>query len=356
MAPVKKSIMKAVMKQHILKTPTPKPKSDAVPKVLKRPAALTKKNLKKHDDDPASASQTLDEKIMQFEKKPTDMNTWLGKLSKNEREAVWKRFEYDRKACPGAEEAWQQAATGKKSMSVKVDLLKVFLMNKSSCKAPAMQNAFLSYGVTIGQKSKESWRPFVYMANYYGVAELFRRVKDGSILARKDGNEWEFKLVQTTSYKDEHNAGGYTGSTQGKLSDDKWADLQSAAHQLNLGSAGSSNDSGVLRFLQDKVQTGARKALTDAGSEKNTSADKDIMEADKLSDLGTIGKRAKERVGSAVELLKKVSSTMQDPDIKDMLGNHIKILKKIDGKISVEDIKDKLIKAMQCVKKAKALQ
>lgn len=364
MAPVmKKFVAKAAdpmkPKKGIKKNTEPK-KAGSV--VMKKPAVLNKKNLQQLDLDPASVSQSLNDKIVQFEKKPMDINSWLGKLSKQEREACWKRFEYDRKATPGAEEAYQVAATGKRSMTVKLDLLKTFLQNKSSCKGAAMQNAFLNYGVTIGQKSKESWRPFVYMANYYGVSELFRRVKDGSILARKDGNEWEFKLVQTTSYKDEQNSGGYSGTSQAKLCDEKWQDLQAAAHQLNLATDDNSNQSsGVLKFLQDKSASTSKKALSDGSGvllpqKTNRFSDKDLVEADQLSDLGTIGKKAKERVISALSLLQKVSSQTTDSDYKFMLGNHIKSLKKFkEGKVTVEDIKDKLIKAMQCVKKAKAI-
>jgi hypothetical protein len=360
MAPSKKIVLKTALKFSKQKSNSRKGNSinqdaestKSASTVKKRPATLNKKNLASLEQDPQSVTESLNEKIALFEKKPTDINTWLSKLSKQEREACWKRFEYDRKATPGAEDGYQMAATGKRSMSVKLDLLKTFLLNKSSCKGSAMQQAFLSYGVTIGQKSKESWRPFVYMSNYYGVAELLRRVQDGSILARKDGNEWEFKLVQRTSYKDEHNAGGHHAQAQGKLQDEKWADLQAAASQLNLNNEPGNQDSGVIRFLQDKASSSSKK-LTDANRDSN-SQDEDIQAADKLSDLGTIGKKAKERVVSALALLQKVSSETTDPDYKVLLGNHIKVLKKLDGPVKVEDVKDKLIKAMQCVKKAKS--
>ena len=365
MAPVKKIAMKSAMKQSSASKLKPTKKTNesttgtnkaaastqGAPTVMKRPAALNKKNLASLEMDPTTVTDSLNEKIALFEKKPTDINTWLSKLSKQEREACWKRFEYDRKATPGAEAGYQMAATGKRSMSVKLDLSKTFLANKSSCKGPAMQQAFLSYGVTVGQKSKESWRPFVYMANYYGVAELLRRVKDGSILARRDGNEWEFKLTQTTNYKDEHNAGGHNAHCQGKLQDDKWADLQAAASQLKLGNDTDNQDKGVIRFLQDRASSSCRK-LNDCQTRAEPN-DPDLEEAVMLSDIGTIGKKAKERVSSALKLLHKVQSETPDSDYKMLLGNHIKVLKKLDGPVKVEDIKDKLIKAMQCVKKAK---
>jgi hypothetical protein len=162
--------------------------------VKKRPStSLNKKNLKSLDQDPEQVSLSLDEKISQFEKKPGDINTWLARLSKHEREAVWKIFEYDRKAIPGAQEGYLQAACGKRSKEVKLDLLMAFLVNHQSCKGAAMQQVFSSHGITVGTKTKESWRPFTYMSTYYGVAELFRRVQNGSILARKEAGEWEFK-------------------------------------------------------------------------------------------------------------------------------------------------------------------
>ena len=73
---------------------------------LKKPAAkLTGRYLKKHEKEQQqseSEGQTppeelsLDEKIAAFERKPKDVSSFLGSLSKEEREAVWKRFEYAR--------------------------------------------------------------------------------------------------------------------------------------------------------------------------------------------------------------------------------------------------------------------
>ena len=88
--------------------------------------------------------------------------------------------------------------------------------------------------------------------------------------------------------------------------------------------------------------------------EKAETKDPDLEEAVMLSDLGTIGKKAKERVSSALKWMQKVHSETTDSDYKMLLGNHIKVLKKLDGNVKVEDIKDKLIKATQCVKRAKA--
>jgi hypothetical protein len=106
------------------------------------------------------------------------------------------------------------------------------------------------------------------------------------------------------------------------------------------------------RFLQDRASSTSKK-LND-GQEDPEPQDNDLHEAAMLSDLGTIGKKAKERVSSALKLLQKVHSETTDSDYKMLLGNHMKVLKKLDGNVKVEDIKDKLIKATQCVKKAKA--
>ena len=81
---------------------------------IKKPAAkssktqkLTGKNLAKHEEkqrQSESEGQTppeelsLDEKIANFEKKPRDVSSFLGSLNKEERERVWKRFEYARQS------------------------------------------------------------------------------------------------------------------------------------------------------------------------------------------------------------------------------------------------------------------
>ena len=328
--------------------------------VKKRPStSLNKKNLAALEQDPEQVSLSLDDKISQFEKKPGDINTWLARLSKQEREAVWKRFEYDRKAVPGAQEGYLQAACGKRSKEVKLDLLKAFLANHSSCKGPAMQQAFSSHGITVGTKTKESWRPFAYMSTYYGVAELFRRVKNGSILARKEAGEWEFKLVQNTSYRDDSDSGGFRATAQGKLSDEKFAELQSvAANRLGLSATeGAPMDKNLITFLQSKASTGAKNPLAiGSGDDGDNEEDPDLKEADKLTNANTIGKKAKERMASAIQLVQKVHDECQDNDMKNALQVHLKGLKKADSsKLKLEDVKDKLINAMHCIKKAKKM-
>ena len=349
MAPVMKQSMKKASMKSVLSKMYKKGRS-----VLKKPSsALNLGNLNKLEMDSESVTASLNDKISQFEKRPTDMNTWLSRLSKQEREACWKRFEYDRKATPGANEGYQQAAIGKRSMGVKLDLLKAFLVNKSSCKGPAMQKAFMSHGITVGTKSKETWRPFVYMSQYYGVAQLFRRVGNGSILARKDGNEWQFKLVETTTYRDEHDAGGFHASSQGKLSDEKWADLQQAANHLQIEDGDKTMDKGLIKFLQDKTSgSSAKDVESDLPFEEHEDAD--VISAEKLSDLGTLGKKAKDRVVSAITLLQRVIEKTDDDDNKLLLNSHLKCFKKMSSdKVKIEDVKDKLIKAMQCIKKSK---
>jgi hypothetical protein len=355
MAPAMKKSMK-VKKASGSKKPTIKAAGSTIKartNIMKKPSSsLTKKNLRTLDLDPVSVTLSLDKKIAEFEKKPADINGWLARLSKQEREACWKRFEYDRKSVPGAQEGYLQAACGKRSKEVKLDLLKAFLANNCSCKGQAMQQAFMSHGITVGSKSKESWRPFVYMSQYYGVSELFRRVQNGSIAARKNNDEWEFKLVQTTSYRDEHDNGGFKATASGKLSEEKFQELQGlSSHNLAMETTGNI-DKGLIDFLQSKAS--APKSLGAPSPKPAATMDADVIAADKLSDLGTIGRKAKERLSSAVSLLEKVIAETDDDDTKLLLGSHLKGLKKEgSGTVSREVIKDKLIKAMQCVKKAK---
>lgn len=357
MAPAMKKFMN-VKKTSGSQKPTLKASgSKTITKTIKKPSSsLTQKNLLSLELDAGSVTATLDKKIAEFEKKPADINGWLARLSKQEREACWKRFEYDRKSVPGAQEGYLQAACGKRSKDVKLDLLKAFLSNNSSCKGQAMQQAFMSHGIAVGTKSKESWRPFVYMSQYYGVAELFRRVQNGSIAARQVYDEWEFKLVQTTSYRDEHDNGGFKATASGKLTEEKFQALQGlSAKELSMDTTGNM-DKGLIQFLQSKASApkslGPNQQLL--ACEDQQPKDADVMAADKLSDLGTIGKKAKERLTSAISLLEKVMAESDDDDTKLVIGSHLKGLKKaVSGNVSLENIKDKLIKAMQCVKKAK---
>ena len=198
------------------------------------------------------------------------------------------------------------------------------------------------------------------MSTYYGVAELFRRVKNGTILAKKDaGGEWEFKLVQATSYRDDNDSGGFRATSQGKLTDEKFSELQNvAANRLGLDAAeGAPMDKNLITFLQSKSSAGSKNPLENGKvDDDDIEHDPDVLAAERLSNAGTIGKKAKDRVISALELLKKVHDECQDMDMQHALQVHLKSLKKAStSSLKLEDVMDKLIKAMRCIKKAKKM-
>ena len=164
--------------------------------------------------------------------------------------------------------------------------------------------------------------------------------------------------MRGTAYKDDHDHGGLKANTSGQLSEEKFAELQGVAFkQLSVDAGDGANmDKGLIAFLQSKTSPGQTKPIEDATGHE----DPDVAAAEKLSDIGVIGKKAKERLTSAIALAQKVFEESSDPDMKGALGARLKTLTKADTAgakvLKIENTKSKLISATQCVKKAKKIE
>ena len=332
---------------------------------MKKPAAaggISPKQLAAHNKANSGGEKTLDEKIAAFQKKPYDITDFLAKLSTAEREAVWKRFEYGRQEDPESAQTYKQVATGPGSSGTKQKLLEVFLKNKCSVKGQAYLNCLLEHSTCSKTSQKESWRPYKHMADYYGVPELLRRVRSGSVLARQDpAGEWEFKLVEKFDEVTEEAKRGFQSYMTGKMDEGMFKKIGNASGFK--GSADAPRD--ALAFLQGEVPKGqlgpeTKRQLSDIhplGSEAEDLEEEQeepplAQEAERLSDLGSIGKKTSQRINECKKLMQRAIGQAKGT-AKAALQKELSKLQSIkSGTTSMEKIKTILVEAMQAVKKA----
>ena len=84
-------------------------------------------------------------------------------------------------------------------------------------------------------------------------------------------------------------------------------------------------DKNLITFLQSKASAGSKNPLAIGnGDDGDNEDDPDLKEAERLTTAGTIGKKAKDRMASAIELVQKVHDECQDNDMKNALQVHLK--------------------------------
>ena len=200
------------------------------------------------------------------------------------------------------------------------------------------------------------------MADYYGVPELFRRVRNGNVLARQDvAGEWEFKLVEKFDEVTEEAKRGFQGYMTGKMDEGMYKKIGNASGFK--GSADAPRD--ALAFLQGEVPKGqlgpeTKRQLSDIhplGSEAEDLEEEQeepplAQEAERLSDLGSIGKKTSQRINECKKLMQRAIDQAKGT-AKAALQKELSKLQSIkSGTTSMEKIKTILVEAMQAVKKA----
>ena len=327
-------------------------------KTIKRPAgSLTRSVLQTHDQSTPAGGESLDAKIALFQKKgnKADFKEFLSSLSESERQSCWKKFEQERKSHPGQEEAYQKVVSGTGSLAKKQNLLKTFLENGCTVKARAYQEVQVAYTKDFSWTSESSWKPFHFMSNFYGTAELMRRVKNGSIPTRQDENgEWEFKHEVKKDTQQEKVAGGFGARSGGNLDSKNFQSLMDTEMAKKL--VGSEDDkSGVIKFLQQQTPGLGKKTLSEEPLQDPDPDpdDLDIAQVERLSDLGQLGQNTKAKVGDAIKILNQAIEKTEAVNAKKPLQKHLKALQSLrSGSTSVETYKVKIIEAMQAVKKS----
>ena len=345
----------------------------------------------------------LEQKIEMYQKKGcTNIDSFLSNLTKEQREALWQKFNYNRKADPTVQDLWSKKCNGAGSMPDKKKLLNIFIQQGLSCKGQPMSKAIAIWGTnnenidlfvvcdfvfsmfkcvislhiivtvelfcshqaliemnrTNGQKEEESWMPFQTMLRKFGLAELMRRIQKGTITARKDpddDDEWQFRDIVVIKYMDNSEKSSRQAEKSGKMDLESWMTLKSKS-MTNQGYEPDANvPLPLVSFL--KSQGASKDLAIKEGEQKATKEgeeDPDIAQAERLSQLGGAGVKAKAKVKEMLDLGNKVMNETGDKDLKAMLRKKLqKVEKMSNGKVKVEDLKTALIDVYTTIKKVK---
>ena len=129
----------------VMKSMKVKKATQASPKAMKvkpkgKSMKLTQKNLKALPG--GNAPMALDAKIELYQRKGcNNIDNFLTNLSKEQREALWQKFNYNRKADHNVQDLWSKKCNGAGSMPDKKKLLNIFIQQGLSCKGQPMAKA-----------------------------------------------------------------------------------------------------------------------------------------------------------------------------------------------------------------------
>jgi hypothetical protein len=202
---------------------------------------------------------TLDEKISLYAKKGYDnIDGFLSGLVKEQREALWQGFKYARHENAELGRSYDQVAKGAKSMENKKQLLNIFLKLGQSCKGQPYVDAMTQLTFSKGTKVTEEWVPFATISRKYGLQELMRRIKKGTVAVRSDphdAEEYEFRDVRKLDVGTSHEAHNVMVSRKDKISLEDYMKVRSAS-----SAAESLGNSTAAQGFMAKL-TGSKTAL-----------------------------------------------------------------------------------------------
>ncbi|CAK9033479.1 unnamed protein product [Durusdinium trenchii] len=319
---------------------------------------------------------SLEEKMELFQRSKTqDLNSFLGTLTRNQREALWKKFERARGSTkdPKVEEVWNTVCKGKNSDQHKKQLLKVFLQTKGELKnSQAWQKEVLSLQQTSGHRSSLEWVPFATILHRYGL-----QVKKGTILVQKDpldDDEWQFALAKNVDYSATEQRHEVAAEQVGKMEVCNWMKVKAKGF---LGNEEGSADQALRDVMPQKASKHMKALLPPPPSDSESSEhaassskrqkkdaeaskgkDKQVIEAEVLSDMGSsaVAGELKKRVEKMLKLLQAVKKEVGTSKVKDHLhGPETDLKKLLKTKMNAESAKGKLFDAAMAIKTAKKL-
>ena len=344
--------------------------------VLKRPSApLNKKDLDKLGE------QTLDEKIATYQKKGNgNIDSFLGSLAEGERQALWQRFKYARLENVSNAKNYDLVAKGAKSMDTKKKLLNIFLQLGQSCKGQPYVDALVQLTISKGQVTSQEWVPFATIMKKYGLQELMRRVRKGSVQVRsdpEDPEEYEFRDVRKVETESHHESNVATVSRKDKISIEDYLKVKSAGSL----EASSSSYSAAQGFMAS-VKNGPKPLLalgngngngdgtdpSNDGNEDDGDHGKEDKELETKAELltqfkhmGPKGKTASQRVDEMLDImttmLGKHPKTV-DKDLHAMINKRVIALQNLkkNKKLDLDSCKSVLMDAAATIKKVNKLQ
>ena len=254
-------------------------------------------------------------------KAEVDIGSWLNELPEGDRQALWQRFATARNSLKSTEldQAWKSQCTGPGSTENKHKLLGVFLKENGKLKnSQAYLNEIGKLCKESGHSVTEEWVPFETMKVAYGLNELCRRLKKGTVIARPaedDPEEFEFRKVTKTTFTSEKHTQEIQAHFSGKADLEAW--MRMKGHFMkDYGSASSNNSAQQALELnldpKDKKKRGTPKstflASDDSSEAEQEATDPDVFKADEISNKAgqDKGKNAMERINNMHRLMTKV--------------------------------------------------
>ena len=360
-AKVKTATSSAAMK---ITTTTPK-KVMKVMKVkhsgpIKRPSAhLSPGSLDK------LGTASLDDKIALYAKKGYDnIDGFLSGLAKEQREALWQRFKYARHENAELGKSYDQVAKGTKSMENKKQLLNIFLKLGQSCRGQPYVDALTQLTFSKGTKVTEEWVPFATISRKYGLQELMRRVKKGTVAVRTDphdAEEYEFQDVRKLDVGTSHETNSVMVNRKDKISIEDYMKVRSASSAAeSLG-----NSTAAQGFMAKLTGSKTSLQLEDVAQGEEASDDHDLEAKAELltqfKNMGPKGKSALQRVDEMIDMMKTLMSKHpkeQDKDVFAMISKRLTALQNLkkDKKMDMESCKAALMDAASTIKKVNKLK
>jgi hypothetical protein len=310
---------------------------------------------------------TLDQKIALYSKKGGDnVDGFLQSLAKEQREALWQRFKYARQENPELNKTYDQVAKGTKSMENKKSLLNIFLKLGQTCKGQPYFDALTQMTFNKGTKKTEEWVPFATICKKYGLQELMRRVKKGSVAVRQDPSdleEYQFQDVRTIDVEGSFETHSANVNKRDKVQIEDYMKVR-AASSIS-GFAGSSAAKGFMLTM------GAQKAKSSKGvDEPEDDGEDGSPEAQELEDkadlltqfknMGPKGKTAAQRVDEMLVIMKALLEKHPksiDKDVHVMINKRVVNLQNLkkEKKLDLDTCKAALMDAAATIKKVNKL-
>lgn len=204
------------------------------------------------------------------------------------------------------------------------------------------------------------------MAKRYGIQELMRRVKNGSILVRKDkvAGEFEFMLVKEKKYEEETDNINVVQKNGGSKEEQELFHkmlTRSDSYSRLSDSKGSNMDPDLNQFFQAQGAKGSLLAVEESSAAKTDAnsadaKDDDVVLAEELSQAGSTGRVGKMKITKFIEIFNGLRAQTSDADAIGIIKKHIGNLKKFNvpgSRFKLEDVKDTLCKAAKAVKTIK---
>ena len=308
---------------------------------------------------------SLDDKIALYAKKGYDnIDGFLSGLAKEQRDALWQRFKYARTENAELGQNYDLVAKGAKSMENKKQLLNIFLKLGQSCKGQPYVDALTQLTFSKGTKVTEEWVPFATISRKYGLQELMRRVKKGTVAVRTDphdAEEYEFQDVRKLDVGTSHETNSVMVNRKDKISIEEYMKVRSASSAAeSLG-----NSTAAQGFMAKLTGSKTSLQLEDVAQGEEASDDHDLEAKAELltqfKNLGPKGKSALQRVDEMIDMMKTLMSKHpkeQDKDVFAMISKRLTALQNVkkDKKMDMESCKAALMDAASTIKKVNKLK